>query len=242
MFDRRWHIALILTLMGPLAGPVQGQVQVSLQPRVSSVLPLSDVYQIDRTLGSSDEPWNREVSASTIAPSPALSVAIQVGDPEAGWILRSGITRSVGSTTLVHGTLDPPAPGFLGFGPLDPGESFEFDLPTTLTIGFAEAVFPLLMGSDVVRPYLSVGAAAKSYDFGSFDPVECSSSGISCSDMDFTLPQSGRVLGAQLGAGVLFNAWGRALEFGLVDTMNNYGGLIKHDVNIFVGITVVAIG
>ncbi len=245
-----------MRLQGPLASfvavtallnPVtlRGQVGFSVQPRLSSIVPIANVYEVDRTLGVVDDPWRREVSASTIARSPAFSIAIQLGDRDAGWVLRSGVTRSVRSATLVHGVLDPLPEGLVigcigacELDPLDLGEAFQFELPTTLTIGFAEAVFPLLLGTEGVRPYLSVGVAVKRYSFGSFDLGACGSAGASCGAMDFSVPRSGTVVGAQVGAGILFTEFGYPLEFGVTDTFNRYVGRgLKHDLSIFLGVT-----
>lgn len=230
-------LLLASALLLALAPAAHGQLAIGVQPRLSWILPVGSVYELDRALGSSDDPWRREVSASTIGRSPAVSVAIELGDRRAGWLVRSGAARSVGSETVVRGTLDPSGPGIVAFGSPDPDEDFHFELPTTLTIGFAELVLPLLMGTERIRPYVSGGVSVKRYDFGPIDPVSCESVGPSCGAMDFTTPHGGTVVGAQVGVGAVVDAFGRSLELGLVDTFNHYSGRMKHDVGVFLGVS-----
>ena len=221
-------------LVVPLA--LQAQVEISLQPRLSWVLPVADVYHVGRTLGSGSDPWRREDSSTTMGRSPALAFALQFGDLGTGWLLRLGVTRSIALETAVHGMLNDPGVGNDFFPNSTPGEEFRFELPTTLTIGFAEVVLPLLIRTGSPRPYVSVGVSLKDYDFGSFDVSRCVATGASCGTMDFTMPRSGTVVGAQVGIGFHLDAWGRSLDFGLVDTFNDYAGRTKHDLGAFVGI------
>jgi hypothetical protein len=235
-------VATAATLTFLVPAPVRGQVEVSVQPRLSSVVPIANLREVSRTLGSDSDPWDREVSATTISRSPALSIAIQVGDPSIGWLLRSGFTRSLGSTALVHGVLDPTGPGQVGPPPYPPDQTFRFELPSTLTVGFAEVVLPLLIGTSTVRPYVSAGAALKRYEFGPFDPSSCESVGGSCDVVEFSVPFDGTVLGAQVGAGLRFAVWSKLIEIGVVDAFNDYGGQTKHDLNVFLGMGIALIG
>ena len=227
----RHELLLGVALLVPPA--LQAQVEISLQPRLSWVLPVADVYHVGRTLGSGSDPWRREDSSTTMGRSPALAFALQFGNLGTGWLLRLGVTRSIALETAVHGLLYP-GPG--NFFPTSPGEEFRFELPTTLTIGFAEVVLPLLIRTGSPRPYVSVGVSLKDYDFGSFDVSRCVATGASCGTMDFTMPRSGTVVGAQVGIGFHLDAWGRSLDFGLVDTFTDYAGRTKHDLGAFVGI------
>ncbi|HEX9710454.1 MAG TPA: hypothetical protein VGB42_10880, partial [Candidatus Thermoplasmatota archaeon] len=156
--------ALSVATFPLFSAPLQAQIGVDVVPRVGWVDPGGDLFDVERAL--SGTPWGRERTSAAISPSPALGLAVEVGDRDVGWGLRLGVATSIDAETTVD-ALGMRTDGFFPFE----HDHFLLEHATRLTSGAIEVVMPLLFRVGPVRPYLSAGLGLKHYAFGS--PSSC---------------------------------------------------------------------
>jgi hypothetical protein len=200
-------------------------VRVTVVPRLGMLTSSDELF---REFNYRDDDGFRG-SVARLAPSPAVGLTVAVAAQPYGIALRATVLRSV----LAH--LD--ATGYEGY--ICTGSCVlaaysiwapsvhEHDIDAVVLQAALEAAFDLRLGSDLARPYLLAGVAAKRYDFGDPEPAD---------GVGFTFPHGARGYALQAGVGVRLRLLGPTLDLQVLDSYNTYRGRRLHDVFFLVGV------